>query len=171
VGCAALFAAIQWHHFYNDVNQDQFIVYQIPNHTAFEFLSNGRSYFFADSALAKQTDKIHFHINSNRIMAGVTNIHVNEAVSMATGRKANFHYFVWHDRTILWIQNKRAKLPTNCKADYTVISNDGGFLLPSLRSKDLGQLIFDGSSRWNKRQQEMGTIYSTKINNAFIVKL
>lgn len=171
VGCAALFAAIQWHHFYNDVNQDQFIVYQIPNHTAFEFLSNGRSYFFADSALAKQTDKIHFHINSNRIMAGVTNIHVNEAVSMATDRKANFHCFVWKDRTILWIQNQSAKLPKNIKADYTVISNDGSFLLPSLKSKDLGQLILDGSCRLNKKQQEMSAIYSTKINNALIVKL
>jgi competence protein ComEC len=170
-GCATLFAVLQWHHFYKDVKLNHFIVYQIPNHTAFEFISNGTAYFFADSALAKNSDKIHFHIQSNRTLAGVTNIHVNEAAGIAIYKRANFHYFVYQNRTILWIQNKSAKLPTNIKADYTVISNDGSFLLPSLKSKNLGQLILDGSCRLNKKQQEMSAIYSTKINNAFIVKL
>ncbi len=168
--CALAFALFQWKHFYEDVKQDQFVVYQIPNHTAFEFMSNGNSYFFADSLLINDKDKIHFHINSNRTLAGITNIEIN---SVLNEKMKGFNFYVWKNKTFLWLRSKKAILPTNLKADYTIVSNDAYNLIPNMNTKELGVIILDGSSqsKASNNSPKISSIYSTKVSNAFIKRL
>jgi hypothetical protein len=169
--CCISFAVFQTIHFFNSVKQNELVVYQIPHHTAFEFRSNGSSYFFADSLLLRNKDKIHFHINSHRVAAGITGVKVNEKANIAIQRMQGFIFFVWGNQKVLWIQSKKAKLPTNIKADYTIISNDANQLLTNLKTETLGKIILDGSCRITRKQLNDGTFYSTKLSNAFVKKI
>jgi hypothetical protein len=161
---------IQWLYFAFGADQTQFVVYQIPDHTAFEFIFTGQSYFFADSMLMNDNEKIHFHINTNRTMANVAagNLPENNSSFQYTGNA--FSYI--DNKRILWINSKDGVLPSNIEADYTRVNNEGGCLLPSIIDRKLGRLILNGSVKHLRNTPLDNTdIFFMKAENAFVTKI
>jgi competence protein ComEC len=168
LGCTLLFSSLQWIHFFDDLKTNQLVVYQVPSHNAMEFISNGQSYFFADSTLIQDENKIHFHINPNRLNSGVSNIHVNDTT---LGKKLNgFHYFIWQNRKVLWITKRNCKLPSNITADLLIVSYDA-YQPSKIKINDLQEIVLDGSCKGKFIQTDSVAVYLTSIQHAFVKKI
>lgn len=82
----------------NHKKQNEFIVYNIPNHTAIEFYIGKQSIFLADSSLMTDKKKNGFHIQGNRINKGIKklryiNINVPNHKSSGFIKKGNIFSF------------------------------------------------------------------------------
>jgi competence protein ComEC len=138
-----LFGGLRWQHFQESVSRSQWIVYSVAGHQAYEFVQQGQSYFFADSALAHDEDRLRFHIRPNRLMHGVTL--VNERASFAQNRNG-MEVYHWQNRTIAAISQKNAVLPTHFKVDYLIVSENSFPLKKAIEHFEIGKLIIDGSN-------------------------
>ncbi len=168
LGCTLLFSLLQWIHFFDDVKANQLVVYQIPAHNAVEFMRNGQSYFFADSMLVKDENKIHFHINPNRLNSGVSGIHVND-IKFAK-ELDGFRYFVWQNKKVLWITKRNYKLPSNLYADLLIVSNDA-YPSHQIKINGLKEIVLDGSCKKKIIQSDSASVYFTPIQQAFVKKI
>ncbi|MFN7792580.1 MAG: ComEC/Rec2 family competence protein, partial [Cyclobacteriaceae bacterium] len=100
-----IFCCVQWNHFLDSINRSRFIVYCLSGHHAFEFIKNGQSYFFADSALLKDIDRQRFHIRPNRLLNGVARVSGVESLPAAKWTK-NMLMVEWQTKTIAHISKK-----------------------------------------------------------------
>jgi hypothetical protein len=83
-----------------------------------------------------------------------------------------FNFYVWKNKKFLWVRTKKAILPANLKADYTIVSNDAQNVLRNMNTKELGVIILDGSCHFKTSNSVVknNSFYSTKFNNAFVKK-
>jgi len=115
-----LYSIDQWIHIQNDVTEKKITFYNIPGHTAVDLMGSGKSFFLADSVLARDASKIMFHVLPGRLAAGVRNVMPGTALS----RKLHgCSLMVWNKQTILQIQEAAFSPPPNLAVDFIIISN------------------------------------------------
>src|SRR5258706_7022515 len=137
-----LFTIIQWNHFSTNVDQKQMVVYSVNNHKAIEFIDHGRSYFFADSILVNDDERIRFHIQPNRLAHGISK---TDSDARFARKKEGVKYFDWDGKTIAWIDDKNDHLPRYVPIDYLVVSQNA-LHKSHLAKLNVKQIIFDGSN-------------------------
>ncbi len=134
-----LFTIIQWNNFSVNVDQKQMVVYSISNHGAIEFIDHGRSYFYADSILANDDERVKFHIQPYRLAHGISE--TQKEARFATEKKG-VKYFDWDGKTIAWVDNKNDKLPSYVPIDYLVVSQNA-LHKDRFAKLNIKQIIFD----------------------------
>lgn len=143
-----LFSGFQWSHFRESVDKDQLVVYSISGHQAVEFINHGKSYFFADSSLMNDKERVRFHIRPNRLQHGVAEINqgVNQEMPFAKKMEGST-IFHWCGKSVAVLSQRNSDLPLNLKVDYLIVSQNS-FPLFNKSSKNfqVGQLVIDGSN-------------------------
>jgi competence protein ComEC len=149
ISCVFVFVLIQWHHFTEHVQQKQWIVYRIPGHTVMEFIDHGKSNFYTDSLLARDHERIRFHIRPNRIMAGVS--YVNEQISVPD---KEYELKVWNGLRILTLHSTIQKLPA-MPVDYVVVTHASERNLALVQEKFQPRMIILDSSHPVYREKKL----------------
>jgi competence protein ComEC len=142
--CMILFAGVQWQRFYSETNTRQFLVYKVAGHTAFDFIDKGRAYFYTDSTLLKNSDRIRFHIRPNRLQSGVHSVQYNKSdlVKELPGARL----IRWNGLTIAQLHSDSATLPMNLSVDYVIVSNNAVKKVDQLSSIKAKMLVLDSSN-------------------------
>jgi competence protein ComEC len=170
-----LFSGFQWRHFRESVDKDQLVVYSISGHQAVEFIDRGKSYFFADSSLMNDEERVRFHIRPNRLQHGVAK--VNQEIPFIKKIDGST-IFQWRGKSVATLSQRNSDLPLNLKVDYLIVSQNS-FPLFNKRNRDyeIGQLIIDGSnsrSYTNKltkfAKAENIPVHSVLEQGAFIIE-
>jgi competence protein ComEC len=173
-GCTLWFTILQWLHFADKVDQHQFAVYQINQHSASEWLDDGQSYFTSDSSLRNDEERIRFHIRPNRLIHGVDRAHSTIPFQQnVIGGTIS----VWREKSFFHLHQPRT-LPENLKTDFLIVSHQS---LPIFKTNaiewNVNQLIADGSNsaRYIEQLRTFASannipFYSTAESGAFILK-
>jgi competence protein ComEC len=140
-----IFSGMQWQHYFNEVNRKQLTIYRINGHSTMEWIMKGQSYFYSDSALINDIERIRFHIRPNRVASGVGVVSINDSLFV---RSANgFRYFNFQHLRMLWIDQKNTILPDKVIADYLIIGNNAVSSLDKIQDKvEFKRLILDSSN-------------------------
>lgn len=172
-----VFAAFQWIHFSDNISQKKLVVYNVSGHSALDVMHIGQVYFFADSILMNDRDKLRFHIRPNRLRNGVGEIydgHKQIFVKNLNGCTL----IVWNGLKILQLEEKNFTVPENLKVDYVLIGGNALYNIKSLSTLKFEKLILDSSNsfyfaeRILKDAQADGIpIHSVQHHGAFIAKL
>jgi competence protein ComEC len=139
------FSMLRWIDFQAMVNKDQFVVYSISGHRAYDFTSKGKSYFIADSSLLTNTDLVRFHIMPNRLLNSV--VEVFSGYEIPFKRQINgIDFYEWNSKSIAVISGE-SKLPVNLQVDYLVIGKNSFRIQENqVKNFQIGQLVLDGSN-------------------------
>jgi competence protein ComEC len=169
--CAALiFSQVQ--HLHHNLNIQQFVVYSVSNHTAMEWISNGKSYYRADSSLLQDAERTRFHILPNRLQHGV-----KETLQKIPFEKsyAGYPFYQWHDNTIALLNKRGQPLPP-VPLDYLIISNQALSLRDTSKLLATSKIILDGTNsspyiaRWKLAQQnKQWQVHAVSDEGAFIL--
>lgn len=168
-----LFSLLQWQHFREDIDHERLVVYNVPRHSGIEFIKNGRSRFYGDSALIADQDRIHFHIQPNRLFCGVDRSNITNAILESPA-----------PLKIVEVGSKRIGLltepvhawPSELRINYLVVANNALNSLAEIKEMvNFEKIILDSSnSKWlcekligEERNIE---IYSVAHEGAFIEK-
>ena len=172
-----LYSGVQWQHYTEEVNRQQLVIYRVNGHGVMEWINHGKSYFYTDSILIADQERIRFHIRPNRIATGVGAIHVNDSLFMKTLN--GIHCFNFNKRKVLLVNQKNSNLPDKVNTDYLIIGNNAVSSLDKICDKiKFRQLILDSSnsSAYSQRMVKEArakniSIYSVLNQGAFIVTL
>lgn len=170
------FSALQWIHFHENVRQKKLIVYNVSGHSAWDVMHNGQVYFFSDSVLKADRDKLRFHIRPNRLRNGVGEIY--EGVKQSFVREIpGGKLIVWKGLRILQLDQKNFSVPENLEVDYVLLGGNALYDLKSLQVLKFQKLILDSSNSFyfaerllNDAQDEGIPIHSVQHHGAFIAK-
>ena len=139
------YSGAQWQHYIGEVNRKQLIVYKVNGHGAMEWIDHGKSYFYSDSTLVNDLERIRFHIRPNRIASGVGNIQVNQPMFMKS--LDGLRYFNFNENKVLWVDQKNSNLPNKVITDYLIIGNNAVNSLDNIQGKiEFKHLILDSSN-------------------------
>ncbi len=127
------FTFVQWQHYFQEVDKRQLIVYRVNGHGAIEWIDHGKSYFYSDSLLLNDLERIRFHIRPNRIASGVGEIHANDFSFVKTWEGVT--YLNFHGTQLLWLNKKDGRLPDQAETDYLVIGNNAVRSLDQITDK------------------------------------
>lgn len=171
--CVVLgFAALQWVHFWRDVNVRMVAVYSIPGHAAVDLIDRGQTFFITDSTLLNDSRAIRYHITPNRIIRGVGSVSSEIPVSkQLTGSRL----FTWHGLSILYITDRRFEVPS-VDVDLLIIGNnavaDVAFIPDKVRFR---KAVLDSSNSFNfatrfirSAKSRQIDVYSVLHDGAFI---
>lgn len=160
----------QFKHLQQDINQKQFVIYSISGHSAMEWIDAGISYFTSDSVLAKDEERIRFHIRPNRLKHGVRT--VNTAVPF--GKEAHtMEAYLWEGNKILFVSEK-AQLPQNTKIDYLVVAKNSIPVNTDINRLGIKKLILDGRNsrtyinRWRQSSDSV-LVHAVLEQGAFVL--
>jgi competence protein ComEC len=158
----AIFCWIQWQHFLSNKNKRQLIVYAIPGHSAWEWIAGGRSFFYCDSVLLHDPQRIRFHVRPNHLLSGAIQEHTNLFDNRFQRSYPGCRFFICGTSKILWIDQPDSDLPDNLETNYLIIGRNALRSLEVIRHKvKFRQLILDSS---NSRS------YEARIKNEAISK-
>lgn len=150
---AVLYAVVQWQHYYEAIDIRKLIVYRVNGHGAVEWIAHGKAYFYSDSTLLNDQERIRFHIRPNRIASGVGNIFTNDSIFQKSLN--GFRFYNFQDNKVLWVSQKNCELPNKVITDYLIIGNNAVSSLDKIVGKiEFRQLILDSSN---------SLTYATKI--------
>ena len=109
-------------HFFREVKGDRLLVYDIPGHTAIEWMLNGSSTFVSDEELISDAERVRFHITPNRFFRGVSEV----AIEVLYERVLPKGVKVWDYRgiTIGRVSSPVTSWPEGLALDYLIISNN-----------------------------------------------
>ncbi len=140
-----VYVGVQWQHYNEEVSRKQLIVYRVNGHHAMEWITYGKSYFYCDSTLINDQERIRFHIRPNRVASGVGTIHTNELAFLTTIN--GLRYFNFKRAKVLLVDQKSTILPDKVVTDYLIISNNAISSLDKiLESVEFKILILDSSN-------------------------
>lgn len=140
-----VFSVFQWIHYSESISQKKFIVYQVNGHSAWDVMHNGQVYFFTDSVLRNDRDKLRFHIRPNRLRSGVGEIFNGD--EQAFSRQIQGCKLVsWNGLTILQLTDKNFTLPDNLTVDYVIVGENAVYNLKKLQGVKFQKLILDSSN-------------------------
>ena len=140
-----IFSVVQWQHFEEEMNHKQLVVYRVAGHSAMEWIDQGKSYFYADSALLIDEERIRFHIRPNRIACGVGTTYTNDHTFVKSAN--GLRYFNSCGAKVLLIDQKNGQLPNKVITDYVIIANNAVSSLDRiLSSVTFNRLILDSSN-------------------------
>jgi competence protein ComEC len=137
----ALFLTTRSIDFYRRSKQEKMIVYNIPQHTAIDFVS-GRNYQFAgDTALLQDDFLQNFHLKPSRILNRIAPGSVDEVASA-------YPFFVFKDKKILWINKPfKFEVAERIAVDVIVLSKNPKIYINNLNAAFNCKLyVFDGSN-------------------------
>lgn len=170
--CIALIVT-QVQHFHRKLNVQQFVVYSISNHTAMEWIMNGKSYYYADTALLNDYERTRFHILPNRLQHGVKETH--SKIPFYQNAKG-IPLYLWNN-TCIAVLNKRAQPLPPLPIDYLVVSNQSLSLKDTTFLKPQTKIILDGTNgshyiaRWKSAQQNKAwQVHAVADDGAFVVR-
>ena len=141
---ALIFSGLEWKHYWQDVNREQLIVYRVNGHGAMEWIDHGKAYFFSDSVLLTDSERIRFHIRPNRIASGVGEVRVNDSISLIAMK--DMRYFAFKNTKVLVLDKQKSEVPQHVIADYLIISNNAVSSLDKIQGVRFKQLILDSSN-------------------------
>ncbi len=140
-----IFSGVQWQHYFEEVNRKQLTIYRIAGHGAMEWIAQGQSYFYSDSTLINDMERIRFHIIPNRVASRVGVVSINDALFVRSIH--GFRYFNFQHLRMLWIDQKNIILPDKVIADYLIIGNNAVSSLDKIQDKvEFNRLILDSSN-------------------------
>lgn len=172
-----VFSAFQWIHFAENIARKKFVVYHVTGHSAWDVMDNGQVYFFCDSMLMNDRDKLRFHIRPNRLRNGVSSVY--------NGKEQNFtrehngcRLTVWNGLKILQLTKKDFSLPDNIQVDYVVLGGNAVRNVQALKSIKFRKLILDSSNSFYFAERILKDaeaarveVHSVPHQGAFIAKL
>ncbi|HEU5291338.1 MAG TPA: ComEC/Rec2 family competence protein [Cyclobacteriaceae bacterium] len=175
--CLFTFGVTRWIHFYEEIDSQRFTVYNVAGHSAWDVMDKGRAYFFTDSVLVKDEERIRFHIRPNRLQHGANKVYSGEQLAFSK----NFpgcRIVMKNGITILQITNKKFSVPKNTGFDYIVLGNNAIRDIQAMSSLKCKKLILDSSnsfyfaSRMLKEAKNLSfEVHSVMHQGAFITKL
>lgn len=116
-----IFSTEQWRHYGKEVSVQKMMIYNIPGHTAIDFIANGNTYFVGDTVIKQDRSKTAFHIQPNRTIGGVSSVLAGTPVHK---RFEGCSLMVWGGKTILHVTGSEFRVPDKSEVDYLVISNN-----------------------------------------------
>lgn len=164
-----IFSQVQ--HLYHNLNVQQFVVYSVSNHRAMEWISNGKSYYVADSSLLQDAERTRFHILPNRLQHGV-----KETLHEIPFEKnyAGYQFYKWQNYTIALL-DKRGQ-PPPVPVDYLIVSHQSLSLRDTSKLLATSKIILDGTNsspyiaRWKlAKQNKPWQIHAVSDDGAFIL--
>lgn len=156
-----VYSGVQWQHYNQEVLKKQLTIYKINGHGAMEWIDDGRSYFYSDSSLVNDLERIRFHIRPNRVASGVGSVTVNDSLLMKSS--TGFRYFNFLNRKALWIDQKNCNLPNKVITDYLIIGNNAVSSLDKIKDNiEFQQLILDSS---NSRAYSIRMLGEARLKN------
>lgn len=174
--CGVWFGAIQWHHRTSMSANQVFVVYQVNGHTAMEWMARGNAYFFTDSILMGNRDRIRFHIRPNRLLNGISKIHPVDGTFSTPVKGGTL--FRWNTTTVFQVTERDFFFPRGIEVDYLVISNNAVPDLNHLQPAKLKAVIVDSSNSMYtaiKILREAGergiAVHSVLHRGAFVSKI
>ncbi len=172
-----LFSVFQWLHFQDNIRQKKFVVYNITGHSAVDVMQNGQVYFFTDSLLMNDRDKVRFHIRPNRLRSGVGEVFDGKDQNFSS-RLNGCRLIVWNGTRILQLENRKFVIPDKLLVDYVLIGKNAIYDLEKLHSLKFKKLILDSSNSFYFAEQILRAaraagidVYSVQHHGAFIAKL
>lgn len=172
-----LFSILEWTHFHENIRQKTFIVYNVPGHSAWDLMHQGQVYFFTDSVLANDPNKIRFHIRPNRLQNGVGQIRDGKREAFSV-RLPGCSLIVWNGLRVLQLDDGSFSVPLNFEVDYVVAGGNAIRDLKPIKALKFRKLILDSSNSFyfakrlleNARAEGI-PIHSVQHQGAFIVNL
>jgi len=170
------YVSLQWIHFFREVNIQKITVYNVPGHSALDLIDRGRTYFLADSVMKHDAQKVRYHVNPGRLMAGVrTESGAPPAVRSLKGAKL----INWNGRSILHIEDAEFDAPVVLAVDWVIIANNSVPEISGLRDKvAFKKVILDSSNSFffASRFMEAAKLYKLDVHSvlhqgAFISKI
>ncbi len=164
-----IFSQVQ--HLYHNLNVQQFVVYSVSNHTAMEWISNGKSYYVADSSLLQDAERTRFHILPNRLQHGV-----KETLQEIPFEQnyVGYQFYNWRDYTIA-VLDKRGQ-PPPVPVNYLIVSHQSLSLRDTSKLLATSKIILDGTNsspyiaRWKLAQQNKPwQVHAVSDDGAFIL--
>jgi competence protein ComEC len=169
LGCTVLFCGLQWWIFTTEVNCSKLVVYAIPGHCAVEWLHLGQSVFYADSGFLRDERQIRFHIEPNRILSKTGKTHSLPMERIDT--RKGLSMFIWHGKTIVWMNAPKVSLPDHLVADYLIIGHNSEIALADIAHKiEFKQLILDGSNSFTYSRRVMKEAEQLNLTAHFVME-
>jgi competence protein ComEC len=175
--CVILIGLTRWIHFRREVDSQLFTVYNIAGHSALDVFDRGHAYFFSDSTLIKDEERIRFHIQPNRLLHGVNEVYSGDRLAFAKDFPG-CRILTKEDVTILQITDGEFFFPGNSNPDYIVVGNNAIKDMRMLSSLKCKELILDSSnsfyfaSRMLKEAKRISLkTHSVLHQGAFVTKL
>lgn len=174
--CCLLFGGIQWQHHSAIASQPKFVVYEVNGHSAIELVDKGVSYFYTDSLLLNDRERMRFHIRPNRLLHGVHTIRAND--NSIVRSYDGMRLYAWRNISVLHITGQSFTLPDGLEVDYLVLSNNAIKHMNKLSSVTFKKLIIDSSNSVYVARKVMEQAHDTGVdaysvlqNGAFMEKL
>ena len=172
-----IYSGVQWQHYNQDVLKKQLTIYKVNGHGVMEWIDDGRSYFYSDSSLVNDSERIRFHIRPNRVASGVGSVTVNDSLFMKSS--TGFRYFNFQNKKVLWVDQKNCNLPDKVITDYLIIGNNAVSSLDKIQDRvDFQRLILDSSNSrtysikmLNEARSKNISVHSVVTQGAFSVTL
>ncbi len=132
----------QWDHHINAFAKSKLTVYNVQGHSAFDLMENGRAFFYTDSVLWHDRERIRFHIQPNRLFAGIQSVTpVANARSVPGGQLIH-----WKGRSILVLKSPEFNLSERLRVDLVIIGNNAARIADLKKLKSSSPLIILDSS-------------------------
>lgn len=165
----ASFSMLQWIHYAQALKNDLLVVYNVTGHHGIEWISNGKSKFFADSALINDAERIRFHIRPNRLYSGV-----NQTETWLLGQ-AGIKIFSLKGKVIGIINQPIKSWPSELKLDFLIVGNNSIRSLADIRNTvNFDKLILDSSNSRYLASRIMNegdpSVHSVLEQGAFVEK-
>lgn len=138
--CAVVFGVIQWSRFYNWVKPARLTVYHIPGQRALEITTSGHSFFYADSALLSDAERISYSIRPNRLQAGVLVTREHNLTNLM--RNHEWIILSYKEIKILYLLGQAASLPSGF-FDFVIIGKSTTDDLRLPENLSFGKIILD----------------------------
>jgi competence protein ComEC len=175
--CMLGFSIVQWANYFDKIDTQQITVYKVSGHSAWDIIDKGQAYFFSDSVLMNDWEKIRFHIRPNRLHSGVNSVHSANQFNF-TQEFQGCRLVMWKNATVLQIYEENFSLPKGVPVSYVVLGNNAIKNLKEISSLKFQQLILDSSnsfyfaSRILKEAKHASlNVHSVLHQGAFISKL
>ena len=170
-----LFFMIRNISFWQAINQQKLIVYNVPQHQAIDFVAGRQFIFYGDSDLLKNDFIRNFHLKPSRIL------HRIEPTSKVNNLSAQDHYFNVGNKKIMLLDSaiRYNKATPQHSIDILIISKNPKLYISRLHNSfDIKQVVFDGSLQpwrvnfWKKDCDSLRIPYhDVTEKGAFVINL
>jgi competence protein ComEC len=161
--------------FYQTNQQQKIIVYNVPQHTAIDFVE-GRNYVFTGDSLLKEDDFLrNFHLKPSRIL------HRMKDVATLPSLHQSYPFFSFREKKILLINEayQFPALPKKIKADLVIVAkNPPLYINQLLKTVECPLIVFDASNpkwkveKWLQACSNAGqSCFSVVDKGAFVMQV
>lgn len=174
-GMAVAIAGARWLHYSQHAVQQKLVVYNVSKQSAVDVLTHHTAYFWADSALCANPDRVRFHIRPNRLFHEVQAIQID---TLTRRSEAFLRTIKLNNKEIWYWSGQSAPTAAQGTPAYLILSKH-----ISWRVKDCAhrfpntQIVLDsswppGQAQWVLRNIPQGTkMHAVGLQGAFVAPL